>query len=156
MPTASWELEREEAWRDRGLQVMTFSLFGALASRALLLPPSGVPNLPPCLLSVIFPRIISVFSTPTLWHSLFSGFPCSSCFTPCALPSLSSLSLTQPLPLCPPLLSSLLSNPINKYLLSLSPPFSLSSFLTPSPLDLNSPLSLMPSGQFHSARSQPA
>ena len=134
---------------------MTFSLFGALASRGIVAAalqgrqPAPMP-------SVIFPRIISVFSTPTLWRSLFSGFPCSSCFTLYALPA-SPLSVSNSASASlPPFLSSLLSNPINKYLLSLSPPVSLSSSPTPSPLDLHSPLALLPGGQFHSARSQPA
>lgn len=90
---------------------MTFSLSGALASRGIVAAALRGPQ-PARMPSVIFPRIISVLSTPTLWRSLFSGFPCSSCFTLYALPRLSSQSLTQPLPLCPPLsfLSPLKSN----------------------------------------------
>ena len=71
---------------------MTFSLSGALASWGIVAAALWGPQ-PAPMPSVIFPRIVSVLSTPTLWHSLFSGFPCSSCFTLYGLPTLSSLSL---------------------------------------------------------------
>lgn len=126
------------------MQVMTLSPSGLwpvwccccrlLGSLTCLLTAQPLPPWPPC--QPPFPALpqqlhrrssslasISVSSTSSLSHSLFPGFPCI--YGP-PLSLLSNSGSASPL--------SLLSNPINKYLLSLSPfPSSPSASLTLSP-----------------------